>query len=265
MQVYIVSLQRVQQPKNLDVRRLNAIVRKLQKEPKKLTFPAMTCTGEIDLHTDSGYRMMTEVDDVKGYGMRGLNVLRRGIRRDLSGEAIHLLENIARTHKLTIRSSYGAEALAAAHGFDDAYPTIVTISELKLGVITPTKLKQYREEGGLPIKVTLTTDAESVYKSLTSRDMKTPTERTLLGHICWIRELLQLGLIDTIQWCDTRDMTADGHTKGSIDRELLLEVMAGRQHFKHEVKKYVPHRKSQPEKSEKRSDFQKKNAFCIEE
>ena len=34
IQVYIVSLQRVQLPTNLDVRRLNAIVRKLQKEPK---------------------------------------------------------------------------------------------------------------------------------------------------------------------------------------------------------------------------------------
>ena len=36
IQVYIVSVQRVQLPPNLDVRRLNAIVRKLQKEPKKL-------------------------------------------------------------------------------------------------------------------------------------------------------------------------------------------------------------------------------------
>ena len=34
LQVYIVSLQRVQKPTNLDVRRLNAITRKLQKESK---------------------------------------------------------------------------------------------------------------------------------------------------------------------------------------------------------------------------------------
>ena len=39
--VYVVALQRVQQPTNLDVRRLNALTRKLQKCPQKLVFPSM--------------------------------------------------------------------------------------------------------------------------------------------------------------------------------------------------------------------------------
>ena len=50
------------------------------------------------------------------------------------------------------------------------------------------------------------------------------------------------GLIWEIQWCDTRDMTADDHTKGSIDRALLYEVMNGKQAFNHAVKKYKPFR-----------------------
>ena len=82
-----------------------------------------------------------------------------------------------------------------------------------------TQLKRIRESGGLKLQAIVTLDAESVYKSLTSRELKTPTERTLLGHIAWIRELLQLRVINQIQWCDTRDMTADGHTKGCIDRK----------------------------------------------
>ena len=73
-------------------------------------------------------------------------------------------------------------------------------------------------------------------------DLKTPTEKTLLGHVSWIREMMQNGIVDEIQWCDTRDMTADGHTKGSIDRKQLLEVMQGYQAFQHPVKKYKPHR-----------------------
>eukprot|EP00959_Pyramimonas_sp_CCMP1952_P345194 7229207-Pyramimonas_sp.AAC.1 len=84
-----------------------------------------------------------------------------------------------------------------------------------------------REVGGLDIKGSLTIDAESVYKSLSSNDLKIPTERTLLGHISWIRELMDIGIVHNVQWYDTRDMTADGQTKGSIDRELLLEVMSG--------------------------------------
>ena len=243
IQVYIVSLQRVQTPTNLDVRRLNAITRKLKNEPQKLVFPAMKCSGVCDLHTDSGYRRITDKEDlVKGYGMRGLCLLRRGDRYDKKGSVIHLIESLCKSHRLTIRSSYGAETLAASHGFDDAYPTLVTIAELKHGVVRPEQLKLYREEGGLPLTVTLTIDAESVYKSLTSRDLKVPAEKTLFGHVCWMRELLQLKLIDSIQWCDTRDMTADGHTKGSIDRKMLLELMSGHQTYRHDVKKYTPWR-----------------------
>ena len=37
-------------------------------------------------------------------------------------------------------------------------------------------------------------------------------------------------------------MTADGHTKGSIDRALLVAVMDGAQNFAHDVKRYKPYR-----------------------
>ena len=132
--------------------------------------------------------------------------------------------------------------LAASHGYDDAYPTLVTLVELAHGPLKPSALKKYREEGGIALKVVLTIDAESVFKSLTSRDLKTPAEKTLLGHVTWIRELLQLRLIETIQWCGTRDMAADGHTKGCIDREMLIRLMTGHQQHMHEVKKFTPHR-----------------------
>ena len=108
--------------------------------------------------------------------------------------------------------------------------------------MTTEQLRDVREKGGLGIKAILTTDAESVYTSLTSRDSKVPTEKTMLGHVSWIRELLQLGIIECVQWCDTRDMTADGHTKGSIPRDLLLEVMSGKQHYSHPTKQHTPHR-----------------------
>ena len=144
-----------------------------------------------------------------------------------------------------MRSSYAAEMLAAAHSAEDAYPTIVTLQELMFGVLNPDKLKDLWEHGGLQITVTLTTDAESVYKSLSSKDLKCPTEKTLMGHVAWLRQLLDRGLIWEVQWCDTRDMTADGHTKGSIDRALLQDIMDGKQVFNHAVKKYKPFRPTQ--------------------
>ena len=109
---------------------------------------------------------MTEVDDVKGYGRRGLCLLRHGKGED-SQMIAHLIESVCRSHKLTIRSSYGAEMLAAAHGMDEAYPTLITLREIKHGMLRPERLKTLREEGvdavpgnGEPsLTVTLTTDA----------------------------------------------------------------------------------------------------------
>ena len=152
-QVYVVALQRVQQPTILDIRRLNALTRKLQREPQKLIFHAMRCIGQLDIHTDSGYRRITEAEDVRGYGMRGMCSLRRGIpvkRGDVHlgkqvcrGDVnlVHLLDTVSKTHRLVIRSSYSAEIIGAAHGVEDAYPTLISLIELRRGAFTPADLK----------------------------------------------------------------------------------------------------------------------------
>ena len=237
--VYIVALQRVQQPTNLDVRRLNAVVRKLKANPQRLIYRAMQCHGNVDLHSDSGYRRLDSEKDIKGYGMRGLNCLRRGVTTT-GEEVVHLLDSICKSHRLVVRSSYGAEIIAASHGFDDSWPTIITLEEMIHGVYSPEQLKDVRENGGLSLQVTLTIDAEGVYKSVTARDLKVPAEKTLLGHVSWLRECLRLQFIVALQWCDTRDMTADGHTKGCIDREMLISLMQGHQKFSFPVKRYSP-------------------------
>ena len=57
--IYGVSLQRVQKPTNLQVRRLNAVTRKLLSSPKKIVYRAMVPNDEVDIHSDSGYRRLT--------------------------------------------------------------------------------------------------------------------------------------------------------------------------------------------------------------
>eukprot|EP00959_Pyramimonas_sp_CCMP1952_P382920 8023622-Pyramimonas_sp.AAC.1 len=80
LMVYVVSRQRLQEPTNMQVRRLSAITRELQACPKKIVYQAMTPTGEVDLYSDSGRRrLIGDADDeVKDYGIRGANLLRRG-------------------------------------------------------------------------------------------------------------------------------------------------------------------------------------------
>ena len=55
------------------------------------------------------------------------------------------------------------------------------------------------------------------------------TTKDLRAHVrCWT--------------ADTKDMTADGHTNGVIDRDLPLKAMSGAQHFPHKLKLYWPFR-----------------------
>eukprot|EP00959_Pyramimonas_sp_CCMP1952_P426872 8940312-Pyramimonas_sp.AAC.1 len=55
LMVDVLSPQRVQKPTDMQVRRLNAITRKLQACPDQIDYQAMTSTGEVDLRSDSGY------------------------------------------------------------------------------------------------------------------------------------------------------------------------------------------------------------------
>eukprot|EP00959_Pyramimonas_sp_CCMP1952_P447313 9365759-Pyramimonas_sp.AAC.1 len=61
---------------------------------------------------------------------------------------------------------------------------------------------------------------------------------------------MERGIVHIIQWCDTRDLTADGHTKGSIDREMPLQVTGGIQAFKYDLKRHTPHRAGQTSSSD---------------
>eukprot|EP00959_Pyramimonas_sp_CCMP1952_P173555 3626636-Pyramimonas_sp.AAC.1 len=61
---------------------------------------------------------------------------------------------------------------------------------------------------------------------------------------------MERGIVHSIQWCETRDMTADGHTKGGIDREMVLQVMGGLQTFKHDLKRHTPYRAGQTTNSQ---------------
>ena len=49
----------------------------------------------------------------------------------------------------------------------------------------------------------------------------------MLCQLLWIRELCDKQILTALTWLDTRDMTADGHTKGSISRGAQISVMQG--------------------------------------
>eukprot|EP00959_Pyramimonas_sp_CCMP1952_P363998 7622369-Pyramimonas_sp.AAC.1 len=67
-------------------------------------------------------------------------------------------------------------------------------------------MKDIIEMGGFNIEVALATYAEYVP-----------------------RQVMERGVVHSAQWCDTGGMAAYGHTEGSIDLDVLLQLMEGMQ------------------------------------
>ena len=85
-------------------------------------------------------------------------------------------------------------------------------------------------EGYLPLGLYL--DAKSVFAAITATFIKPPAEKSLLCHVQYIRELLDKRVLHHLFWIDTRDMHADGLTKGAVERQLLHTLMDGWCEFK---------------------------------
>ena len=83
-----------------------------------------------------------------------------------------------------------------------------------------------RMSGGY-VPIDLYLDAKSVFAAVTATFIKQPAEKSLLCHVQYLRELLDKGMLAYLFWIDTRDMGADGLTKGAVTRALLHTYMGG--------------------------------------
>ena len=64
-------------------------------------------------------------------------------------------------------------------------------------------------------------DARAVFDAFVANDVCDSQERCLKLLLISVRDRLACGIVRLLWWCDTRDMAADGITKGGIDRTLL--------------------------------------------
>ena len=81
--------------------------------------------------------------------------------------------------------------------------------------------------------IALYVDAKSVYAAVTATFVKVPAEKSLLCHIQYLRELLDQQILQSLVWLDTRDMGADGLTKGAVLRTQLHMLMNGYMKIEH--------------------------------
>ena len=233
--VYVVSLQRQRTaPKLIHIRRLNAIVKVAQRRPAKLIYQSMIADNTLECHSDSGFTKEQE----SGYGIRGANFLRSGKSRATGQKVYHLVETSCKGHKHVTRDSFSSETRAAVIAADELMTIALTLHELTFGVLSRREAMEMMDNGACRIHTVLTVDSMSLWSAIAAAVVKVPTEKNMAVHLFWLRELLTTGAIKILRWCDTRDMTADCHTKGSIDRSAILELMRGNFEFEHEVKDY---------------------------
>ena len=235
--VYVIALQReTSQPKIIHVRRLNAVVRALQKKPAHIVFPSMKCAKHLLAHSDSGFSKEQD----KGYGIRGANIMRKGYSKKTGNVVYHLLDSVSRSHKQVTRSTFSSETLACVACADDLIPILLTFHEIERGTVNAAQARELRENGNFAFKSTLSVDAMSLFTAIAAHTVKIPSEKNLAIHLFWLRELLDRKVLNHLEWCDTRDMTSDCHTKGSIARDVILALMMGNMNYTQPVKTY-PH------------------------
>ena len=234
--VYIVSLQRRNKQATIsDLKRLNALTRELMRRPQRLRYESMEDLSILEIYSDSAFSREGE----SAHSLKGMVCLRLG--KNKHGRLTsHLIESLSQSHKLVVRSTYAAELLAATSAMDVAFGIALTLHEFKQGCLNAWRAREIREQGGLKILVRLYLDAMSVYHSVTQENHKSPSEKSLMSHVAWLKQMLSLRLLTSIGWVDTRDMCADGLTKGKIDRAALLECMKGTFERKHAVKIHPP-------------------------
>ena len=226
--VYVTALQReCQKPKPIHVRRLNLLLRWMQKNPRGVRYRKMTkYPNSLVQFSDSGFKARSE----DGLSVRGLVSLRMAADdlKSPSSAPCHVLEFVSKSQRHVTRSTFSSELFAATDSIDSGVLTRLALHELKHGPMTDGQAKSILAGSqSSPIQLHAVLDAESVTAAVTAPVLKIPAEPSLLVHVRWVRQLVQAGVLKGLWWTDTRSMLADGLTKGSVDRSALESVANG--------------------------------------
>ena len=88
------------------------------------------------------------------------------------------------------------------------------------------------------MKIEALTDSYSIFSYLAAAHLKLPAEKSTYYHVAYLREKLVSRHIRSYNWTDTRDMVADGLTKGTADRSPLAAIMDGTYNLHYNVHEY---------------------------
>ena len=117
----------------------------------------------------------------------------------------------------------------------------LTLHEVSNGPVSPAKGVELLDGPGLKCSISVAMVALSLVAALSANMVKAPVEKSMLTHLLWIRQYIEKRIIH-MYWEDTRDMSADGLTKGTISREALRQLASGIRKIAHATKPVVINR-----------------------
>ena len=234
--VYVVALQR-RQPENTTyahIKAINAVVVRLQTCPVALTYKKLGAVTSFITISDSAFKK----EDDTGHAVKGVIILRVEHGKYQTGNC-HVIDYVSKRIRFVTRSTFSSELFALCDACDYSMLLRQVMHEFTHAPLTATTARLLRE-GKLRTSVTIAIviDALSVYAAITAAHIKTPADCSLLSHLQYVRELLDLYIIQQLIWSDTRDLLADGLTKGTVERTALAAAMAGRLNVEKEKKEW---------------------------
>ena len=236
--MYVVALQRCQENNTTvaHVRDLNTIIRRLQTSPQKLSYGKLAPDTTFVCVTDAAFKK----EDDTGHALKGTLLLRVPAGK-LAASSCHVIDFQTKRIRFVTRSTFAAELFSVCDACDHSILLRQIAHEITHGPLSGEDARRLRE-GKLQssVLIDVVIDAMSVYAAITATHIKIPSEKSLLSHVQYVRELLDYRTIHSIYWQDTRDLVADALTKGSCSRDNLCACMNGSLGMSHEVKQWKP-------------------------
>ena len=146
-------------PLIIHVKRLNVIVRYLQKNPKKLTYrPFSTHDTHLRIVSDAAFKKEEE----KGHSLRGTLYLRApGDSKEhfYVDSTVHVLEYCSKALRHVTRSTFAAELHGACDSADMGILIGLMLHEMKCGPVNAKQARAMRDAGGYQVPMVLQIDA----------------------------------------------------------------------------------------------------------
>ena len=148
-----------------------------------------------------------------------------------------MIEFVCRRQRRVVRSTYSAELNGLIDSIETAILVQILFHQIWHGCDqSVAMMAQLQEEGKLEPAIKGAVDAKAVFDSIRASDVCEPAESSLKLHLLAVRDKLLQGILRQPFWVDTRDMLADGLTKGSVNRSALqLAQEDGRFKLQHNV------------------------------